>query len=275
MALRMRARGLWLVAPESPGHSTGNGQRLRAAVSRSLSSALPKTATSHVGGLLWIALWGPPAGVLGWMLAGPAGVLVGVSLAAWAPHAVRQRRAGERKARLERQLAEVVETCSLAVRAGLSIAQALEFAANEADGPIDQLLRRLIEEQGVGEPFDVAFQHFGEAVGTEDAHLFVLVVTTHARSGGNLAGALDEVATTITHRFDVRRELRALSAQGRVSGAILGALPIAFFFVLAATSHRELGPVYRSAAGIAMVSAGLVMEAAAYVWIRRLMRVEA
>jgi len=59
-----------------------------------------------------------------------------------------------------------------------------------------------------------------------------------------------------------------------VSGAILGALPIAFFLVLAATSRRQLGPIYRSVPGIAMVTGGLVMEGLAYLWIRRLLRIE-
>jgi tight adherence protein B len=191
------------------------------------------------------------------------------------PRVLKRRHEGERAAKLERQLAEVVETCSLAVRAGLSIAQALDFAANEAEAPMNQVLSRALEEQRVGAPFETALLHFGESLATEDARLFVLVVSTHARSGGNLAGALDEVVSAIRHRMEVRRELRALSAQGRVSGAILGSLPIAFFLVIAGTSHRELGPVYRSPAGIGMVAAGLLMEAVAYVWIRRLIRVQA
>ena len=69
--------------------------------------------------------------------------------------------------------------------------------------------------------------------------------------------------------------MRALTAQGRVSGTILGGLPIGFFLVLSATSRRELTPIYRSPAGIAMLTVGLVLEALAYLWIRRLMRVHA
>jgi len=226
------------------------------------------------GGLVWVGVLGPPAAALGWALAGPAGLILGVALAGSAPRAFQQRAVGERRWKAERQLADVVETCALAVRAGLSIGQSLEYAAGEAEPPVDDLLRRLIEEQRVGASFEVALQHFADAFDTDDARLFVLVVTTHARSGGNLAGALDEVTATIRHRLDVRRELRALSAQGRVSGAILGSLPIAFFLVLAVTSHRELGPVYRSGAGIGMVLAGLALEGVAYAWIRRLMRVE-
>jgi tight adherence protein B len=119
-----------------------------------------------------------------------------------------------------------------------------------------------------------ALETFAQALGTDDGRLFVLILTIHQRSGGNVAGALEEVASTIRHRVAVRRELRALTAQGRVSGTILGALPIGFFLVLATTSRGELVPIYRSAAGIAMVTAGLVLEALAYLWIRRLLKVQ-
>ena len=72
----------------------------------------------------------------------------------------------------------------------------------------------------------------------------------------------------------MRRELRALSAQGRVSGGVLGSLPLLFFLVLAATSRRELEPIYRSAPGMAMIGGGLLMQGIAYVWIRTMLRVE-
>src|SRR5439155_6584307 len=215
-----------------------------------------------------------PSGLFGLILAGPPGLVAAGMAGAVAPAFLDRRRKRGREGVLEQQLSDVVETSSLALRSGLALPQAVEFAANEADEPILGLLRRLLEEQRVGTPFDSAVQHFTDALGTEDAALFALVVGIHARSGGNISGALDEVVATIRHRVTVRRELRALSAQGRISGAVLGSLPILLFVVLAATSRRDLMPVYRSSAGIGMISGGLLMEALAYVWIRRLMKVE-
>jgi tight adherence protein B len=167
----------------------------------------------------------------------------------------------------------VVETAALAVRSGLSIVQALEFSAAEAGEPIDGLLRRMLDEGRLGVPLDESLRRFADALATDDARMFVLILSIHQRSGGNVAGALDEVAAALHHRVAVRRELRALTAQGRVSGSILGALPIGFFLVLAASSQRDLAPVYRSAAGIGMLGLGLILEGLAYLWIRRLLRV--
>jgi tight adherence protein B len=212
--------------------------------------------------------------VLGLRLMGPVGVAAGAA-SGWAvPGLVERRRQARREESLERQLADVVETVAAAVRSGMSIAQAVEFAAAEAPPPIRELLHRVVSERQVGASIERALGAFAEAIGTDDGRLFVLILTIHQRSGGNVAGALEEVSSTVRHRVAVRRELRALTAQGRVSGAVLGALPIGFFLVLATTSGGELGPIYRSAAGIGMVGAGLVLEGLAYLWIRRLLRVE-
>jgi tight adherence protein B len=211
---------------------------------------------------------------MGSRLAGPVGLLSGAACGAMVPRIVRRRRHRRRSEQLERQLAQSVETVAMAVRSGLSIGQALEFAANESSPPIRPLLERLISQRAVGATTEQALHEFGESVGTDDARMFVLILSVHHRSGGNVAGALEEVASAIDHRITVRRDLRALTAQGRVSGTILGALPIGFFLVLAATSQHDLAPVYRSGAGIAMLATGLLMEGLAYAWIRRLLRVQ-
>ncbi|HEX9313581.1 MAG TPA: type II secretion system F family protein [Actinomycetota bacterium] len=214
-------------------------------------------------------------GAMGLRLAGPVGIAAGC-LAGWSvPRILARRRLQRREEALERQLAEVVETTALAVRSGLSIAQAPEFASEEFGSPMREFMRRLVAERAVGAPLDDALGRFGEALDSDDARLFVLILSIHLKTGGNVAGALEEVAATVEHRVLVRRELRALTAQGRISGAILGALPIGFFLVLATTSQRELAPVYRSTAGIFMLVTGLLLEGLAYLWIRRLLRVHA
>jgi len=212
---------------------------------------------------------------LGLQVAGPAGV-VGGAMAGWIiPKSLDRRRVRRRQELLERQLSDLVETSAGAVRSGLSIAQALEFAAAEAAHPMRGLMEEFMAERAMGTSLEDGLDRFADAVGTDEARMFVLILSIHVKSGGNLAAPLQEVASTIHHRMAVRRELRALTAQGRVSGAILGGLPIAFFLVLSATSRRELGPIYRSAAGVAMLATGLGLEGLAYLWIRRLMRVRA
>ena len=153
------------------------------------------------------------------------------------------------------------------------MAQSLDFAAREIGPPMGELLDRLVRARVVGTPLSQSLADFAESVGNDDARLLVLILGIHSRTGGSLARALAEVTNTIRHRLAVRRELKALTAQGRISGAVLGSLPIAFFLVLAATSRRELTAVYRSGLGIAMLSAGFALQGLAYLWIRRLLQV--
>ncbi|HYV01643.1 MAG TPA: type II secretion system F family protein [Actinomycetota bacterium] len=222
-----------------------------------------------IGGLA-LAGW-----LLGSGLAPPLGGPAAALALALIPRALARRGHRRRDEALEGQLADLAESAAQAIRSGLSIPQALDFSLSEAESPMREILRDALSQLALGLPLYEVLRRFGELLGSDDARLVVLVFGIHTRSGGDLPGALEEVARTVRHRIGVRRELRALSAQGRVSGAILGSLPIIFFLVMSITSRRELEPVLRSPAGIAMVGIGLSMQAAAYLWIRRLLRVTA
>jgi tight adherence protein B len=210
---------------------------------------------------------------LGLRLAGWPAAGIGAAAGAALPAYVLRRRRRRQDDLLEGQVAELAEACGLALRGGFSTAQALEIAVGEIEEPLAGVVRTAVRQRELGTPFERSLAWLVGSVATEDARLFGLVLGAHHRSGGNVSGALAEVAATIRQRIAVRRELRALTAQGRISGAILGALPIGFFLVMAVTSHRELAPVYRSPAGAAMVVAGLVLEVLAYLWIRHLLKV--
>jgi Flp pilus assembly protein TadB len=84
---------------------------------------------------------------------------------------------------------------------------------------------------------------------------------------------LDRVAVTLRERRAATREVRALTAQARLSGGILGALPAAFFLFLLVTSRNDVRAAFGSSAGRAALVLGVVMEGGAFMWIRRLLRV--
>jgi tight adherence protein B len=217
---------------------------------------------------------GAAGAIVGYRLAALPGLVVLGAVSAAIQPSLSSRRAARGRERLDRQLADLIEATAAALRSGLSIHQALQVATDEADQPMEGLAGALMADIRLGSGLDQALARFADDVGTDDARLFVMVMGIHARTGGDLATALNEVLSTIRDRLSIRRDLRALTAQGRLSGAILGAVPLGFFLFLAVTSHRELAPVYRSFAGMAMVGAGLVLEGLAFLWIRRLLRVE-
>ena len=221
-----------------------------------------------------VVVCGLLTGALGFVLAGLPGGIAGGAVGAVAPRSLARRRAARTGAALDRQVGEFADGVASAVRGGLSISQAVTFAAEEAEPPLRRAASALLGTIEVGTPLTESLEGFADSVGTDEARLLALVLGVHHRSGGNVAAALDEIRSTIRHRLDLRRELSALTAQGRISGAILGVLPVAFFLVLSLTSRSELEPVVRSPVGAVLVTTGLALEALAYLWIRRLLRVD-
>ena len=210
----------------------------------------------------------------GAVFAGPPAAVAGGVVGATVSRGVSRRRVAASAALIDRQVGDFVDGVASAVRGGLSISQAVEFAAEEAASPLRDAAGALLRSRKMGVPLSEALDRFADSVGTDEAKLLALVLGVHHRSGGNVVAALEEIRSTIRHRLDLRRELRALTAQGRISGAILGVLPVGFLVVLSVTSHRELSPVLHSPAGTVLVTMGLGLEGLAYLWIRRILRVD-
>jgi tight adherence protein B len=217
--------------------------------------------------------WGLAPGLAVWWWAGPvAGAIAGsVGVAGFA---LRRRRALTRHAAtIDEGLADAVRAIAAGLRAGLSVAQAIRFAATESEGSLGDGLARVVDAAEVGEPLDEAVHRWAMEAGTDDARLVEGVLGLHRRSGGDLPRVLDRVGETLRERRAIDREVRALTAQARLSGAILGLLPIGFFAFLWLTSRRDIEGAIRTPLGLTSVAIGLVLELLAFVWIRHLLEV--
>jgi tight adherence protein B len=211
---------------------------------------------------------------LGGMLAGPPGVL-GAGVAVLMAPRIRRRRMKARRAEVvEAQLAEAVAGIATRLRAGLSLTQAIGSAAGEVDEPLGPSLRELVDRTSLGVPFDESVERWTAALPSAETRLVGGVLTLHRKTGGDAPAVLDQVARTLAERRAAAREVRSLTAQARLSGAILGLLPIGFFLFLSATSREEMAAAYRTPAGTAAILAGLAMQGAAFIWIRGLLQVE-
>jgi tight adherence protein B len=217
--------------------------------------------------------WIGAAAAGGWLVLGP---VVGIAAAplAGAAFEVRRRRHDRRRAiAMDEGMADGVRAIAAGLRAGLSVPQAIRFAADEAEAPLAGSLARIVDAADVGEPLDTAIHRWARDAGTADARLVEGVLGLHRRSGGDLPRVLDRVAETLRERRAVSREVRALTAQARLSGAILGLLPIGFFAFLWLTSRRDIEGAFRTPLGLACLGLGLLLELLAFLWIRRLLEV--
>ena len=209
-------------------------------------------------------------GVMGFWLAGPVGALAGIVGAGGVRRAVRSRNQRANRDLLDQQLAEAIVTISAAVRAGLSVRRALEEAHRGSEPPLRDPLARVIDRLGVGQEIDSSLEMFAREIDSPDGRLITTLLGVHRRTGGNLPALLDDVAGVIGQRAETRRQVRALTAQGRASGAVLAVLPIAFVGLLSWTSGDGLGAYYRTPPGAVLLLTGLVCDLLGFLWIRRI-----
>jgi tight adherence protein B len=239
----------------------------RSVVVRRIGSHEPSETTGRqsptVPGPDWP--WWPVGGAV----AGVLGAVVVKLATTW----VRRRRDARIAAAVDEQLADAVRSFAAGMRAGLSLTQAIGFAAKEGDPPLAPTLARLVDGLSLGGSLDEALDTWALEVGTDDARLVVGVLTLHRRSGGDLPHVLDQVAATLRERSEAAREVRALTAQARLSGAILGLLPIGFFAFLWTTSRANIEGAFGSPIGITAIVIGVVLECIAFLWIRSLLEV--
>jgi tight adherence protein B len=217
-----------------------------------------------------------PAGgaVAGWLIAALPGAVAGLAAGAAVPRVWERRRARARAALLEDQLAEAVSSLAAGMRAGLSLTRAIAFAADEAEQPLAASLASVADRTDLGTPLDAALREWAHATASSDARLLAGVLDLHRRTGGELPSVLDGVASTLRERRAAAREVRALTAQARLSGTILGLLPIGFFLFLSVTSRDDIAAAFHSPAGIGAIALGFTMQGGAFLWIRSLLRVE-
>jgi tight adherence protein B len=222
-------------------------------------------------GVLFVAT--PTTGLLaGWHLAGPVGAVAGVIGAPAVLEGALTRRRRRTAALAEEQLRSAVSVIAAGIRAGLSVRRALGEAARDAESPLRDELDRLLDRLSVGEPIERSLQEMAKRLSLPDAWLLVNALAIHRRSGGDLPVLLDQVADIIGARLESRRHVRALTAQGRASGAVLALLPVAFVALLSGTGGDGLGAFYKTPAGSALLLAGLLLEGLGFAWIRRLTR---
>lgn len=228
---------------------------------------VPKLPSS----LIWIA-GAAVAWLVGGAIAGTVGSLAAVAILLCAPLVARRRRDARRAAAVAEQLADAIAVIATGLRSGRSLVQAIELAAAEIDPPLGPSFRRLADRSALGDPVDDTLRAWALDVSGPDARLAAGVLRLHRRTGGALAAALDDLASTLRARRSAARELHSLTAQARLSATILGLLPIGFFVFLSVVAGQDLHAAYRTPVGTTAILLGFSLQICAYIWIRRILR---
>jgi tight adherence protein B len=242
----------------------GFGGRLEAMLEQ---AELPMKAGEFAAFTVLCALAGGVVGAL--LLTKIFFVLLVAAVASLIPYGWLLHARKKRQKTMAEQLPDVLSILASSLRAGHSFLQALDQVAGEIKEPSAGEFHRVVSEIRLGRSIDDAMNEMAERVGSEDMRWAVMAVNIQRQVGGNLAEVLDIVANTVRERAYVQRQVRVLSAEGRLSIAILTALPFGIFFYLALVNPEYVAPLFTTMIGrILLLVGGTLMGLGVFVMTR-------
>jgi tight adherence protein B len=200
--------------------------------------------------------------------------IVAAALFGAAPVLLLRRQATSRLATFEEQFPDAIDLLARSLRAGHALPTALQNAADEVPDPVGGEFRTLFDQQNYGMSLTEALRSFAERIPVLDARFFVTAVLTQRETGGNLSEVLDNLAAVIRERFKVKRQVRVVSAHGRITGWVLGFLPPAVACVLYLIAPNHIALLVTDPLGFRMLILGLALQAVGIMIIRRIVDVE-
>ncbi|MDQ1490595.1 MAG: tight adherence protein [Actinomycetota bacterium] len=202
-----------------------------------------------------------------------AGLVLAAIVAALPVVVVRQLRKRRLKA-FEAQLPDTLNLLSGSLRAGYSFLQGMEAVVQETSDPMARELRRVLAEARLGRPIEDALGDVAVRMESTDFDWSVLAIRIQREVGGNLAELLQTVAETMIQRGRLRGEVKALTAEGRISGVIMGLLPVGLGLFMFTASPGYINDLFNSLTGWSMVIGSTVMAAVGFAWIQKIIKIE-
>lgn len=209
----------------------------------------------------------------GWALAGPAGSAIVVVLALAAPLAAFQVLTDRRARLFAEQLPDVLKLTASSLRAGFSLLQGLEAVAKQLQEPCATELQRVLTEARLGRPVEDALEAAAARIANPDFTESVAAVRIQQEAGGNLAALFDILADTMLQRLRLRREIRTLTAEVRLSAYVLGAMPLLLAAFLFAVDKPYILELFRTQIGQVALFAAVVLELLGFFWMYRTVKI--
>jgi tight adherence protein B len=185
-----------------------------------------------------------------------------------------KKRLNQRRQKFAEQLPDNLLVMAASLRAGHSFVGALNAVAEEADEPARSELRRAVADEQLGVPIESALIRVAERMKNGDLEQVALVASLQRETGGNTAAVLDTVVETVRERFELRRLVRTLTAQGRLTRWILIGLPIAVGVIASLLNPFYMKPLFTTTAGQAMLAVVIAMMIAGSFMIKKILEVE-
>lgn len=176
--------------------------------------------------------------------------------------------------RFEAQLPDTLNMIATSLRAGYSLLQAVEAVGQEANEPTRREFGRAIAEIRLGKNIDDALDDIAVRMGSQDFDWAVMAINIQREVGGNLAEVLQTTAETMVQRNRLRGEMKALTAEGRISAIVLALMPIFLFTFISLTNPGYMEPLLSSTIGIAVMIGGGVFILVGIFWMQKIVKVD-
>jgi tight adherence protein B len=183
------------------------------------------------------------------------------------------RRANQRSRKFGDQLSDTLQLISSSMRAGQGFMQALDAVARESDSPTSEEFNRVVLETRLGRDLVDAIKGMAERIRCEDLEWVIPAVEINREVGGDLAEVLEQVGATIRDRADLRRQVKTLSAEGRLSAIVLIGLPITLGGFIRMSNPEYMAGLF-SGIGLYFLGAAAVMMLIGSIWLFNLCKIE-
>ncbi len=283
---RVTRRQLGVADRPSPAATTGESltQRITSAADRALERRGKQRGLAQAldvaginlrpGEFVVFALsMGLTAAVVLLALVGPVGFIIALVAAPLVARAVVSARAQRRREAFAEQLPDVLQLLISSLRAGYAVPQGLDAVANQSAEPARSEFQRVMFESRIGRDLSESLAASAQRMQSRDFDWVVSSFEINREIGGDLAQVLDNVARTIRERQQLKRQIKTLTAEGRISAYVLTALPFLMALVIGVITSGYFEPLTRGP-GPLLMGAGVVLMVIGWIWMRRLIRAQ-
>jgi tight adherence protein B len=180
----------------------------------------------------------------------------------------------KRLKQLNYQIGDALMTIANSLRAGFSFMQAMDLVSQEMPDPIAAEFKRVLREIQLGATMDYALVAMANRVQSEDLDLVVTAVLIQRQVGGNLAEVLENISGTIRERIRLAGEIKTLTAQGKISGLVIGLLPFFLMIFLFLISRDYILTLFTNPIGLTLLVSGIFSQIVGFTMINKIVNIE-
>ncbi len=200
--------------------------------------------------------------------------LLGAILIGIIPPAVLNFLARRRQKQFDALLPDTLQLLASTLRAGYSLMQGVEAVSQEVSEPVGRELRRVVTEARLGRPLEESLEGVADRMGSGDFAWAVMAIRIQREVGGNLSELLVTVAETMTERERLRRDVNALTAEGRVSAIVLGLLPVGIGLFIMGANPGYMDPLFDKSLGRILLIGAVMLMVGGFYWMKKTIEIE-